>query len=63
MRIHWNEHKCCHVGVCVKQLPAVFKVQDDEFIIDMEQASDEEIIGTAKQCPSGALNVLDPDNH
>lgn len=57
MQVKWDENKCCHVGVCVKSLPNVFKVEDGEFVTDTSQASEEDIENIVKQCPSGALEI------
>ncbi len=59
MQVSWDSNKCCHAGVCVKSLPDVFKVEDDEFVIDTSKASDEDIEKVVGQCPSGALHVDD----
>lgn len=56
MQVLWDQNKCCHAGVCVQSLPAVFKVQDGQFVIDPAQASAEAIIDVVNQCPSGALS-------
>ena len=59
MQVKWDASKCCHAGVCVQSLPDVFKVEDGEFKIDTVQASDEDIENVVKQCPSGALAIVD----
>jgi uncharacterized Fe-S cluster protein YjdI len=57
MNIQWDSKKCCHSGVCVKTLPEVFKIQEGQFVIESDRASDKEILEVVKQCPSGALTV------
>ncbi len=59
MQVTWNPNTCCHAGVCVKSLTDVFKVEDGEFKIDPSKASEEEVESVVKQCPSGALAVVD----
>jgi uncharacterized Fe-S cluster protein YjdI len=58
MQVLWDESKCCHAGVCVQSLPAVFKIQDGQFVIDASQASVEAIVDVVNQCPSGALSCV-----
>lgn len=57
MKVCWDEERCCHAGICVKELPQVFKVEDGEFKIDAEAAPEEEIRRVVEQCPSGALSI------
>ena len=59
MQVTWNPNTCCHAGVCVKSLPDVFKVEEGEFKIDPAKASQKEVESAVKQCPSGALAVVD----
>lgn len=42
MKVAWNEKTCCHSGNCVKTLPQVFKVEDGKFVIQSENASEEQ---------------------
>ena len=44
-------------GVCVTTLPNVFKVEDGNFVIDQEAASEAEIRDVVSKCPSGALSI------
>ncbi len=55
MQVIWDQNKCCHAGVCVQSLPAVFKIHEGQFIIDPSKASPDAIIDVVNQCPSGAL--------
>lgn len=57
MKVHWDEERCCHAGICVKELPQVFKVEDGQFKIDAEAAPEAEIRRVVAQCPSGALAI------
>ncbi len=57
MKIHWNETRCCHAGVCVETLPKVFKIEDGEFRIDPMAADLDKIREVVSQCPSGALSL------
>lgn len=59
MQVNWNPNICCHVGVCVKSLPDVFKVEDGQFVIDTSKASDDEVRSVVSQCPSGALEIVE----
>lgn len=59
LKVSWNESTCQHAGVCVKSLPAVFKVEDGNFVIDASAASEKQIRDVCAACPSGALSVTD----
>lgn len=59
MIIQWDRNKCCHAGVCVKSLPAVFKIEAGRFVIESDNASAEKIIAVVKRCPSGALTSVE----
>lgn len=55
MKVQWDQNKCRHAGLCVKSLPAVFKIKGGQFVIEPDNAAEEEIIAVIKRCPSGAL--------
>ena len=57
MNVKWDEKICIHAGECVKNLPNVFKVVDDRFVIDKNAATEDEIKRVAGLCPSGALTI------
>tara|TARA_B100001123_G_C14677317_1_gene775917 strand:- start:384 stop:563 length:180 start_codon:yes stop_codon:yes gene_type:complete len=57
MNVKWDEKICIHAGECVKNLPNVFKVVDDKFVIDKNAATEDEIKRVAGLCPSGALTI------
>ena len=57
MEIKWDDKVCIHAGECVKGLPQVFKVENDQFVIDPSGASEAEIREVVARCPSGALKV------
>lgn len=61
MQVTWDQHKCCHAGVCVDSLPEVFKIVDGRFVIDFANASVEAITDVVNQCPSGALQISNKD--
>lgn len=58
MNVTWDQNKCCHAGVCVSSLPEVFKIEDGQFVIDTDKASEEAIRDVVDQCPSGALQIV-----
>ena len=58
MNVTWDQNKCCHAGVCVSSLPEVFKIEDGQFVIDTDKASEEAIMDVVDQCPSGALQIV-----
>ena len=53
----WQPDKCIHSGVCVKGLSAVFNPRKSPWI-DMTKAEADRIAEQVKQCPSGALSLL-----
>lgn len=57
INVTWDETICSHAGVCVKTLPAVFKIKEGRLDIDTSAADEEKIRETCAACPSGALNV------
>ncbi len=52
----WQSAKCIHSGICVKNLPQVFKPKQSPWV-QPENASSAEIILTVQKCPSGALTI------
>ena len=50
--------KCSHSGRCVQSLPAVFKVENGQFVIKPDHAPVDEIENVIKQCPSAALKYI-----
>ena len=59
MKVIWDEKTCIHSGECVKNLPNVFKVVNDKFVIDENAASEDEVKKVIGICPSGALKAED----
>ena len=59
MKVNWDEKICSHSGECVKNLPNVFKVVNDKFVIDENAASEDEVKKVVGLCPSGALKAED----
>ena len=59
MKVNWDDKICIHAGECVKNLPTVFKVVDEKFVIDESGASEDEVERVVGLCPSGALKIED----
>jgi uncharacterized Fe-S cluster protein YjdI len=59
MKVTYDAQVCIHAGNCVKNLPAVFKVVDGQFVIDQQGASEAAVRQTVAACPSGALQITD----
>ena len=59
MTVKWDDKICIHAGECVKNLPSVFKVVDEKFVIDESGASEDEVKRVVGLCPSGALKIED----
>lgn len=57
LKVNWDESTCQHAGVCVNSLPQVFKLENGEFVIDSQGASEQQIRDVCEACPSGALTV------
>lgn len=57
MRVAWNEGVCQHAAVCVNSLPAVFRIENGEFVIDPAAASERQVRDVCAACPSGALTI------
>ncbi len=57
MEVKWDENTCSHAGVCVTTLPSVFKIEDGNFVITQDGASEAEIRDVVSKCPSGALSI------
>ena len=57
MKVKWDDKICIHAGECVKNLPNVFKVVDDKFVIDESGASEDEVKRVVGLCPSSALKI------
>jgi uncharacterized Fe-S cluster protein YjdI len=52
----WQNAKCMHSGMCVKNLSSVFQPKSQPWI-KMENANSEAIIDAVSKCPSGALSI------
>ncbi|SFK59252.1 Uncharacterized Fe-S cluster protein YjdI [Nitrosomonas aestuarii] len=61
MKVAYDAKTCIHAGNCVNSLPAVFKIVNEQFVIDPKRASEAEIRQTVASCPSGALQITDTD--
>lgn len=55
--IWWQPDKCIHSGICVRGLREVFNPAKTPWI-DMDNADTDRIIEQVKNCPSGALSIL-----
>lgn len=57
MEVIWDSKACCHSGNCVKSLPEVFKVENGNFVIHPENASEAEVRKVVAACPAKAFQV------
>ena len=57
MKVNWDKSICQHEGVCVNSLPAVFKIENNDFVIDSTAAHERQIRDVCTAWPSGALTV------
>ncbi|MFT6849251.1 MAG: putative Fe-S cluster protein YjdI [Sphingobacteriales bacterium] len=56
VNVVWKPGKCIHSAECAKNLSAVFKPKEKPWI-DVDGASEGEIIDQVNACPSGALSI------
>lgn len=56
LEVGWDSSKCMHAKKCWKELPQVFDPRNKPWI-NLDGASEEEIIKQVKSCPSGALSL------
>lgn len=54
LTIIWKPKTCIHAAECVKRLPEVYRPNEKPWI-QMENASNDDLIEQIKACPSGAL--------
>ena len=54
----WKPEFCKHSGRCVTQLPKVFNLNQRPWV-NIEGASNEEIMAQVKKCPTGALSYFE----
>lgn len=59
MKVNWNQDVCQHAGICVKEFSSLYKIEDGKFVINLENANEEEIKESVRRCPSGALTCED----
>ncbi|MFV1922333.1 MAG: (4Fe-4S)-binding protein [Methylotenera sp.] len=57
MKVNWDSEKCIHNGNCVRTLPNVFKIENGNFVIQPENASEEEVLKVVAACPGKAFSV------
>lgn len=56
----WEPSKCIHAGNCVRGLPEVFNAKAKPWI-KIDGADTQSIINQVKECPSGALSILEEE--
>ena len=54
----WEPGKCIHAGNCVRGLPEVFDARAKPWI-NIEGADTQSIINQVRNCPSGALSIME----
>lgn len=59
MKVNWDENVCQHAGICVTQYPSLYQVKDGQFVITIENESEERVRESVARCPSGALTIED----
>lgn len=64
-RVKIDPDVCISSGRCVADAPGLFRFDDDEIaevIPDGEPLPDQKLIGLARACPSGALQVFEGES-
>ena len=64
LRIEINTDDCMSSGKCVADYSNAFKFDDDELAVLIDGAAaltDEQLLRAARNCPSGALLLLDSE--
>ena|GEM_PF-154056 len=56
IKVIWKPNLCVHAGICFSGLPKVFNPNKRPWV-NIDAATDDEIIYQVKQCPSGALSL------
>ena len=55
LTVHDNRGICAHAGFCTDELPEVFRMKDQPWIVP-DNAPEQALIETIESCPSGALS-------
>jgi ferredoxin len=66
LRIEINLDECMSSGKCVADHPTVFDFDAEELAMvrpDAERFDDADLLRAARNCPSGAIQLFDEDNH
>lgn len=63
LTIKWQQSKCIHSAVCLRELPKVYRRNEKPWI-KIENATTEELKAQISKCPSGALSYVmnDPND-
>jgi uncharacterized Fe-S cluster protein YjdI len=61
LTIKWQQSKCIHSAVCLRELPKVYNPNERPWI-KIENATTEELKAQVSKCPSGALSYSMNDN-
>jgi ferredoxin len=64
MKVEIDQQKCNGAGVCVQELPEIFRFQEGskkgiEKTRGVPPGLEQKVLRAAKQCPSSAIIVLD----
>jgi uncharacterized Fe-S cluster protein YjdI len=55
--VQWDSTKCCHSANCVNSLPAVFAIENGQFVIRPEAAPEAEVRRVVVACVASALTI------
>jgi uncharacterized Fe-S cluster protein YjdI len=56
----WQPDICIHSGICARGLASVFKPKEKPWV-QVDGASEAEIVEQVARCPSGALSIRKAD--
>lgn len=57
VRVTFDPAVCLHSGVCLRTLPTVFKVREQQRWVELENATTDAILAAVAKCPSRALRA------
>jgi uncharacterized Fe-S cluster protein YjdI len=60
IKVLWQPKICKHSAICFRGLPAVFDPRKRPWI-NIAGATTEEILAQVRQCPSGAISIVEKE--
>ena len=63
-RIELDQDECLSSGKCIVDQPSAFGFDDEELVVGLPglaDLTDDQLVASARRCPSGAIRVFDGD--